>query len=122
MTHSVLTVRRAEPDLFAEGEYVPVEVRGPWAENVIAFARHTTDRWVIAVVPRIVMAVAGPRSWPIGPKWADTELLLPVNAPDVFTDVIGRGSVRSRGSARSMARTLRIADALSVLPVSVLLG
>ncbi len=48
----MLALRRACPALFAEGSYEPLEVRGAFADRVIAFARRLGDDMVVAIVPR----------------------------------------------------------------------
>ena len=47
-----LALRRASPALFAEGSYEPLEVRGAFADRIIAFARRLGDDMVVAIVPR----------------------------------------------------------------------
>ncbi|MGB9367885.1 MAG: malto-oligosyltrehalose synthase [Xanthobacteraceae bacterium] len=47
-----LALRRACPALFADGSHEPLEVRGTFADCVIAFARRLGDDMVVAVVPR----------------------------------------------------------------------
>ena len=61
VTRAGLTLRRRDPDLFANGAYVPIEVTGRHAEHVVAFARVYEERWVIAAVPR-----PSPRDWKAG--------------------------------------------------------
>ncbi len=47
-----LALRRACPALFGDGSYEPLEVRGAFADRVIAFARRRGDDMVVAIVPR----------------------------------------------------------------------
>ncbi|HTI82095.1 MAG TPA: malto-oligosyltrehalose synthase [Acetobacteraceae bacterium] len=48
-----LDVRRAQPDLFARGSYESLQVTGPLADHIVAFARSLGDSHVIVVVPRL---------------------------------------------------------------------
>jgi (1->4)-alpha-D-glucan 1-alpha-D-glucosylmutase len=48
-----LDLRRKRPELFAGGEYRPLEVTGPLAAHVVAFARSDMDAYCIVVVPRL---------------------------------------------------------------------
>jgi malto-oligosyltrehalose synthase len=48
-----LDLRQERPELFARGEYRPLEVTGPLAPHVVAFARSGTDVRSITVVPRL---------------------------------------------------------------------
>ena len=47
-----LRLRRAEQALFLEGEYLPLQVEGPDADHVVAFARHLGERRLLCVAPR----------------------------------------------------------------------
>jgi (1->4)-alpha-D-glucan 1-alpha-D-glucosylmutase len=53
LTHLLLSYRKEKPELFREGEYVPLEARGPLAKHVVAFARRHGDDVVVVVVPRL---------------------------------------------------------------------
>lgn len=47
-----LALRRACPALFAEGSYEPLEVRGAFADRVIAFARRLGGDMLVTIIPR----------------------------------------------------------------------
>jgi (1->4)-alpha-D-glucan 1-alpha-D-glucosylmutase len=47
-----LAMRRACPALFAEGSYEPLEVRGAFADRIIAFARRLGDDMIVTIIPR----------------------------------------------------------------------
>ncbi len=79
ITRAGLTLRRRDPDLFANGAYVPIEVSGRLADHVVAFARVHDGRWVIAAVARLTESLAG---------WGDTRLALPADAPGRWHDVL----------------------------------
>jgi (1->4)-alpha-D-glucan 1-alpha-D-glucosylmutase len=73
-----LRLRRAAPDLFRAGDYVPVEATGAKADHIFAFARRTADRAVLVVVPRLVVGLTGGAERPpLGTEvWGDTRLRL----------------------------------------------
>jgi (1->4)-alpha-D-glucan 1-alpha-D-glucosylmutase len=50
--HTVLALRAADPDLFAEGDYEPLLATGPQADCLCAFARRQEDRCVIVLTSR----------------------------------------------------------------------
>jgi (1->4)-alpha-D-glucan 1-alpha-D-glucosylmutase len=74
-----LRLRRAAPELFRAGDYVPVEAAGAKAAHVFAFARRTADRAVLVVVPRLVVGLtSGADRPPLGAEvWGSTQLILP---------------------------------------------
>jgi (1->4)-alpha-D-glucan 1-alpha-D-glucosylmutase len=49
-----LELRRRQPALFRNGSYVPLQVRGPRAANVCAFARRHEGVSLITAVPRLL--------------------------------------------------------------------
>jgi (1->4)-alpha-D-glucan 1-alpha-D-glucosylmutase len=74
-----LCLRRKCPDLFQEGEYLPLAVEGAKASHVIAFARKRETSTVLVVVPRLVAGLLDDMDLPpIGPRvWEDTQVVLP---------------------------------------------
>ncbi|WP_296699636.1 malto-oligosyltrehalose synthase [Thiocapsa sp. UBA6158] len=54
LIRQALTLRRADPELFALGDYRPLAVEGPHAERLCAFSRRLEDRAVMVVVPRLL--------------------------------------------------------------------
>jgi len=53
MVARTLALRRRKPELFADGSYQPLEVRGEYADHVVAFARRHNSDVAITIVPRI---------------------------------------------------------------------
>jgi (1->4)-alpha-D-glucan 1-alpha-D-glucosylmutase len=72
VTHKALQFRKANRELFARGEYLPLEARGSAARHICAFARRSKPQWAVVVAPR----------WSNGlTDWDDTELGMPGDAP-----------------------------------------
>jgi (1->4)-alpha-D-glucan 1-alpha-D-glucosylmutase len=64
-TRELLAMRRQYSDLFASGDYLPLEVHGRDRDHVIAFARrHGRNAAVIAVARRLGQFTDDGRSWP----------------------------------------------------------
>jgi (1->4)-alpha-D-glucan 1-alpha-D-glucosylmutase len=72
-------LRRQRPDLFDEGEYLPVAVEGTKADHVIAFVRKAETGRVLVVVPHLVAGLLNDFDLPpLGPQvWEDTQVQLP---------------------------------------------
>lgn len=63
-THHLLTLRKAHPDLFANGDYLPLEVTGPHRDHVVAFARvHRKEAVIIAAMRYFAPFTDGGRTW-----------------------------------------------------------
>ena len=58
LTRRVLEARRVHADLFADGAYEPLIVRGPASGNVVAFQRRLNDDRAIIIAPRLISAVS----------------------------------------------------------------
>jgi (1->4)-alpha-D-glucan 1-alpha-D-glucosylmutase len=74
---AVLALRAERPAVFAAGSYLPLQVRGAQAEQVLAFARcHGAERLVVILPCRASALVAGlPHI--AAERWGDTAVLLP---------------------------------------------
>jgi (1->4)-alpha-D-glucan 1-alpha-D-glucosylmutase len=53
----VLGLRRDDPNLFARGDYTPLQVKGALADRFVAFARCFNGSALIVVVPRLMHAL-----------------------------------------------------------------
>jgi (1->4)-alpha-D-glucan 1-alpha-D-glucosylmutase len=73
-----LAVRRADPRLFADGAYEPIEVEGPLARHVVAFARILEDNIAITIVCRLTSGLLTDDALSIQRlRWSGTRLRLP---------------------------------------------
>ncbi len=69
-TRQLLKMRAELSEVFARGDYRPLEVVGPHREHVIAFARrHGDDAAVIAVGRALAPLADGGRAWPRPEAW-----------------------------------------------------
>jgi (1->4)-alpha-D-glucan 1-alpha-D-glucosylmutase len=114
LTHAGLAARRAAPDLFGEGSYLPLKPEGPRAAQLAAFARIRGPRLAVAVVPRLVAGLLdGPRL--DAERFAGTHVPVPaLQAGDKLRDVL-------TGEERVVQPEGLAADELfSTLPVALL--
>jgi (1->4)-alpha-D-glucan 1-alpha-D-glucosylmutase len=112
-----LRLRRALAAVFRDGDYLPLEVRGAHADHVVALARTHADAVVIAVVPRLVAALADGAGVLRPEAWEDTRVVLPAalaRAPlrDALTGV----------ACAPVAGALALGEILRVAPVAILRG
>jgi (1->4)-alpha-D-glucan 1-alpha-D-glucosylmutase len=111
ITRRLLDSRRRHPELFAAGDYLPLEVtRGQRGDHLCAFARRHGEDALVTAVPRLTYRLygAGPT-----PDWDAAELALPAHPVwrDVFTGRDWPGGER-----------IPVSDLLADFPVAVLLG
>ncbi len=64
-TRHLLKLRAELPDVFAHGDYQPIEVTGPHSAHVVAFARRRgRDAVIVAVAKSLAPLSQGGRVWP----------------------------------------------------------
>lgn len=107
----LLEFRGHHPDLFAAGEYMPLEVTGGASDShLCAFARCHDGAMVVTAVPCLVHGLYRGGS---AANWDTTELILPGQRAwrDVFT-----------GREWPRCGRILVSDLLADFPVAVLLG
>jgi (1->4)-alpha-D-glucan 1-alpha-D-glucosylmutase len=117
VTSAGLRFRRAHPDLFLSGRYVPLETAAT-EPGGIAFARQLDDRVVIAVAARLVARRGDGLAQPGRQiEWGDGRILLPAALePRRFIDLFTGQSVTVDGDSLPLSRVL------NVLPVALLVN
>jgi len=116
VTARSLRLRKSDPDLFAEGDYLPLEFAGPRRDHAVGICRRKGSRPVIAVAPRLVASLLSETD-----PWRDTHLLLPGGtgaAP--WTDLLTGKTHRPRTVRQCDA--LPLAELWSTLPVALLVS
>ncbi|MEX2317278.1 MAG: malto-oligosyltrehalose synthase [Pirellulales bacterium] len=112
-----LNHRRAHPDLYTTGNYIPLEPTGVYKEHVCAFARQTARHAVIVVVPRLVTRLGGGDRPPIGADvWKDTALSLPSD----FSGHHFRNILTGEALALPVNAALALSSILNTFPVALL--
>jgi len=110
LTARLLGLRKARPGVFAEGTYVPLEVSGPAADHVIAFARVHGDDAVVVIATRLLATLGDDGAL----AWHGTEVALPTGIGDTWQDGLTGAPVTTPG-ARVPLDTV-----LPVVPFAVL--
>lgn len=110
-----LHLRGQHPDLFAEGDYIPLDVIGARKDKVVAFARRLGGRAAIVAAPRLVYDAVCAGTLQSGDYWGDTSLSLP------FDMQRGR-DVFSEGVAIGPDNRLRVADLFAARPFALVVA
>jgi maltooligosyltrehalose synthase len=109
-----LAVRRARPDLFACGSYEPLEMRGAFADHIVAFLRRAGDDVAVTVVPRAASALLRDGNIAFVPDaWKDTAVV----PPDVRTLINAFDSERCAKETE-----IAIGSLFKRLPVALLIS
>jgi len=120
MTQTCLTLRREEPDLFAKGDYIPLQVTGRHAHHLFAFARRFQGKEAVVFVPRLFVGLIGDsEDPPVGGLWSDTSVILaPAERESIYTNFFTFEPAKPRTDA-GLAR-LPIGEVLSTFPWGLL--
>jgi (1->4)-alpha-D-glucan 1-alpha-D-glucosylmutase len=121
LTHRTLTLRREIPDLFEKGEYIPLEVRGPKADHVVAFARRYEEKTAIIVAPRLYTRLSNASGALLpGPDvWGDTRIHLPEEVAETELHNVLTGETVAAEEDHA-GRFLSVSDVLLSYPVALL--
>ncbi len=116
-----LGLRAEQPALFARGDYLPLIVGGACADNVLAYVRVFDPVAAIVVTPRFSSALLADTAVPlIAPeRWQDTALRLPPSLRGWHWRSVWDDSMIAIADKRD---SIAVADALSSMPVGLLVG
>lgn len=97
LTQQLLTIRKTDAGLFAEGDYVPLTVEGKFKDHVFAFARRQGEKTFLFAVPLHTASLCkGGQSF-FTLNWEDTRIVLPKEFSG-FSDVLsGKTIAKSEG-------------------------
>jgi (1->4)-alpha-D-glucan 1-alpha-D-glucosylmutase len=119
LTWKALSLRRQNRELFLNGSFLPLQVNGKRAKNLVAFARRKGKHWTLTIVPRWLAQARAPMNWHrMTAFWRGTNILLPRNAPTRWENVLSRASVETIPDRKRPS--LRVEDVLGDFPVACL--
>jgi (1->4)-alpha-D-glucan 1-alpha-D-glucosylmutase len=116
-----LCLRKERPELFQQGEYVPLPVLGTKAEHVVAFTRKFENASAMVIAPRLIGSLLNERELPpIGPEvWGDTHVVIPsCPCSTRYRDALTGEALNLSGNGDAL--TIHVAEALAKFPVALL--
>jgi (1->4)-alpha-D-glucan 1-alpha-D-glucosylmutase len=121
ITYKALNFRKAHLPLFLQGDYLPLETRGPHGRHVVAFARRLENSWAVVAVPRLFTSILAAGELSFGPEvWRGHVLPLPQEAPADWVNLFTGEKLASPQKQRS--RSLPLDRLFRNLPVALLQG
>ena len=83
-----LAAKKNRPEVFSEGDYVPLDVVGPMAKHLVAFARVSGASSTITVVSRLVGRLLSENNGlaVLPSRWSDTVIKIPDAIQGSFSD------------------------------------
>jgi (1->4)-alpha-D-glucan 1-alpha-D-glucosylmutase len=122
LTWKTLQLRRAQPQLFRDGDYRRLRVRGPQAQHLCAFARRLRQQSLIVIAPRLYRRLLGDDGGlPLGEAvWGETFVELPreERTRESLRNVLDERQLKVVRQGDSMG--VLAAQALAEFPVALL--
>jgi (1->4)-alpha-D-glucan 1-alpha-D-glucosylmutase len=116
-----LRCRLQHPEVFTEGDFLPVVAQGPRSANVISILRHHGPGSALALAPRwLARTYTAAEELPSNDFWRETVLLLPASAPKAWANAFTGESIESQVTGEG--RALAVSDALGKFPVALLIS
>jgi malto-oligosyltrehalose synthase/4-alpha-glucanotransferase len=99
LVHSLMKLRRDNPEVFSEGEYIPLQTDGRYKDHVLAFARKSRRKLYIVALPLHTAQICEEQGVDVAEiDWADTKILLPQEVDENWEDLFGQAKGRAEGS------------------------
>ena len=122
-----LQLRKNQPEIFSEGNYLPLRVTGEKSNHICAFAREKDGELLVAVAPRLYFTLMqGKRELPLGDAiWEDTTVHLPEDYHGVqLRNVLGDDDrlVTQDKQTGNASLSLSVGHLLQSWPVALLAG
>src|SRR5262249_10518602 len=120
LTSRALRFRRAHQDLFAIGDYRPLNARGQKENHVISFARISGDQTVVVATGRFFTRLGDTKQLPLGSDvWGDTAVTLEHELTPVwYRDILTGQQVRAEHNGSGIE--LPLAQVFAHLPLALL--
>ncbi len=119
LTWKALNLRRQHRELFFEGSFLPLQVSGKRAKNLMAFARRREKQWAVTIVPRWLAHARAPMNWGrMAAFWRGTKISLPAKAPVRWENILSGDFVELAPGHKHPS--LRAEDVLGNFPVACL--
>ncbi|HEV7349566.1 malto-oligosyltrehalose synthase [Telluribacter sp.] len=114
LTHTLLNERKRNADIFAKGDYLPLEVSGEYKDNIIAFARSYQQTCYLIVVPLHLAQLCKQQGKEVLElDWKDTTITLPKDIPTEWQHLL----LKTEGTAE---KELPVNGLFTTVPIAVL--
>ncbi|WP_343524207.1 malto-oligosyltrehalose synthase [Pedobacter sp.] len=89
LVRALMELRKTHAQLFSQGAYLPISVKGVYAAHICAFARRFNSQWILVAVPLGLAKLSKKQGCGVlDLDWKDTRLILPPGAPLSWKDLL----------------------------------
>jgi malto-oligosyltrehalose synthase/4-alpha-glucanotransferase len=115
LTHKLFEARKQSAVVFEKGNYIPLQVKGAYQDNIIAYARHYQQQWYITVAPLHLAELCMDQGRTLsGLKWKNTRIILPAEAPVNWSNLLAGTTGKTNDGS------IKIKDLFTQLPLALL--
>lgn len=93
LTQLLFNERKDSHITFEKGRYIPLEVKGKYKDNVLAYARRHQNNWYIVAIPLHLGQLGWESNNPGKMKWKNTRIILPIEAPVTWKNLLSSKSI-----------------------------
>lgn len=98
LVHALMNKRKQNADVFAYGEYIPLQVEGEYRKHIIAFARRHKNDWYVVAAPLNTSQLCKDQNTEmLQVDWKDTRIVLPQQAPTSWQNVLLQSEAKQQG-------------------------
>jgi malto-oligosyltrehalose synthase len=114
MQHLLLQERKKHAEAYKSGLYLPLEVKGKYADHILAYARKGVDSSTIVVVPLNIAGICEAEQVDMfSINWKNTRIEIPAGAPENWTHLFSK----EKGKTKS---GIKVEDIFKDFPLAVL--
>ena len=114
LIRAALSHRTRHADLYRDGAYQPLRIRGRRRTNIVAYARTAGTVWTITAVPRFTTMLTTSPTLPLGESvWEDASIELPEHAPRLWRNEF-------TGEILNCEKTIPAGETFARFPVALL--
>lgn len=94
LTQQLLKYRKANPELFLSGDYIPLKTTGKYADHIMAFMRRYGSKWILVAVPLNMVKICNLEiNELLNLDWDTTEIVLPAQVPGKWQNILYKNSI-----------------------------
>ncbi len=104
LIHQLFEERKAAPEVFLHGKYIPLKIKGKYKDRIFAFARNLDQTWYLTVVPLGLAKICKEQNVDIQEiNWKHTRIILPKEAPFKWKNLLDNSNGLVKNGAIEMS-------------------
>ena len=115
LQHLLLQDRKENPDDYRSASYIPLEVKGKFADHILAFGRRGVQSSTVVVLPLHIAALCeAEKTDMFSLNWKNTRIEIPAGAPEAWRNLLNGASGKVKSGS------IKVQELFKALPLAVL--